>query len=403
MPLLLIYPIVYSLFFIFTKNKKQHLFALSFIGLYILAGVAACQIHGTMDYTRDVYLSAIIFHCIMSLLLLLPLVKIRETAIKDVARVDPFILRSLAFVIIVSSLIKIASDIPNVNFALMLKNVHELRTDLVAGTFIEKNIFIRYVNFFAGGYWSVALVLAFYYMKYHPQRKLVILLLLISSLSVIVSGFVVAAREYLLKYIMLLGILTIAFFPALNNSWKSRLRRFLILSLLAFGAFFVIITLLRFGEGSGSNSSAIDSVLSYLGQGQVNFSQVYHLFPDGLTGGRIKFPIFVGESLSAFNLNDVFYVDYQLNTFSTTIGCWIIEVGIFVTVLITILHYFIFRHVAKSKMTIFTLIYILWIYDFMFSSVFFYNENLNGSRVVAILFIVFLDFFSSRIRFATGR
>ena len=114
--------------------------------------------------------------------------------------------------IIIISFIAILYNLKYVDLNLALTDSSELRYLLTEGDWLyEKNVVLRYLVFFAGKYWSIALCLFFYYLRFYPRKQLFIILLFIASLGCVVSGIKVAAREYLLKYLYLFFII-IAFF-----------------------------------------------------------------------------------------------------------------------------------------------------------------------------------------------
>lgn len=390
MRLLYLYTVFYLIFIIFIKDKSRKVVFVSTLTIYMFSSVAAIHVYDAMYKGFPIMLNAVTYHIIMLFLLLYPLRKFDKYRYVRFPKDDDKKIKILSIIIIVSSLLKILFDIQNVNLNVLLSDVQSLRQSLTEGSFRDSNTLIRYLKYFAGQYWSVALVLAFYYMRYYPQKKIYILLLLASSLSVIVSGFVVAAREYLIKYLYVFLILTYWLAPSISHQWGRILKKFIVLLGTIFIVFFLVITFLRFGESSSYNSP-MDSMLSYFGQGYIHFSTFFAEFEDGLTQGAIRFPLFAGKHMSSFNLNEIFYTDASLNAFPTTIGSWYFEVGYVWTIIITIIHYLLFTHIGNSPPTIFKLIYVIWIYEFIFSSIFFYNEVLNGSRVVSILFIIIFE------------
>lgn len=390
MELLYLYILFYLLFILFTKNKSKKVIFLCTLTMYLSSSIASIYIYDIMYKGYPIILEAVVFHIMMLFLLLFPLQKYDQYKYINLPREDDKKLKIFSIIIISLCLFKMFFDIQNINLNILLSDVQSLRNALTEGSFRESNAIIRYFNFFASQYWGVALVLAFYYMRYYPHKKRLITLLLISSLGVIVSGLVVAAREYLIKYIFLFLILTYWFTSSISSYWKRKIRMSFIVLSGVFISFFLLITFLRFGETS-TYDSPLDSMFSYFGQGYIHFSTYFTEFEDGLTKGAIRFPFFAGKSVSAYDLNEIFYTDAGLNSFPTTIGSWYLEVGFIWTIIITLIHFFVFIHIGKSKFTIFKLIYVIWIYDFIFSCMFFYNEVLNGSRILSILLIIIFE------------
>lgn len=391
MRLIYIYIIFFVFFVLFTKNKAKKVVFVVTLTMYLFSSISALWIYNVDYQGTPILIEAVIFHIVMFFLLLYPLQRFDKVKYVGISPTPEKKLRWLAVIVISLSLIEIYSDIQNINMQTLISDVNNLRSSLMEGAFRETNVILRYLNYFAGQYWGIALCLAFYYIMYYPNKRILIVLLLISSLSVIVSGIVVAAREYLIKYLYLFLILTYWFYEQMSVKWRRTIRISVIVFASAFISFFLFITILRFGESSSYSSSPIHSLLSYYGQGVINFSSIFSEFPNGATGGALKFPFFVGKSMTAYNINDTVVTDVNLNSFSTTIGSWVFDVGIIWTVIITFIHFFIFKHIGKRRVTIFNLIYIVWIYDFIFSCLFFYNEVINGTRIVTILLIVLYE------------
>lgn len=389
-----LYVIFYIIFIFLTKDKLNKCVFLCTLCLFLTSSLASIYVHRFYYQSYPIYWHAAIYHCIMLYMLLYPLQRFDRLKGYRLPKSNERLVTTFAVIIVSLLLVKILYDASRVSLETLLTDVHSLRHNLSDQTNIESNPFIRYFNFFAGQYWGVALALAFYFMQHYPQKRLLIYLLLLSSLEVVISGLVVAAREYLIKYIYLFFILYFWFSTTISLKWKKKMRTAFIILGALFISVFVLITVLRF-SGSTTFGSPMASVLSYLGQSNIFFSSFFEEFPHGATGGAMRFPIFAGTSMSTFNVNDNIYSNIQLNSFATTIGSWYFEVGYIWTIIITLIHYLVFSHVGKCRITVFKLIYIVWIYDFIFSCMFFYNEVLNKSRILSILFIVFFDFISS--------
>lgn len=388
--LLLIYSAIYILFFLINRRCNK-VFLLNVL-LYISASFAAWYIYDIFFLGDTIYISAVLYHILMTLLLLIPLkyIDLKHSYIN----ITPYsVVKYLAYIIIFLSFISIILDVPKINFARMMVHIHSIREEMQDGAFNINNPILNYLSYWGGKYWSVALALAFYYMSYYPNKRKTIICLIIASLSCVISGFVVGAREYLMKYIYIFIILLYCFNTRLANKWSKIIKVCFVVFTSLFCFIFLLITFLRFSE---NNNTLTESMLSYFGEGNIYFSQYFNEFPQGLADGKIRFPIFAGGMISPYRLDERFVVNTPLNIFPTTIGSWVLDVGVYLTIIVTLIHYFVFKHVAQRKMTIFNIIYIVWIYEFIFSSLFFYNEVLNTSRLLSILFIIFLDYLSKK-------
>lgn len=369
--------------------------------MYLISSIASCYIlNHDLDFKDNViYLDAVLFHIVALYLLLKPLQKYDNIIYNsNLLYVPNNIINIVTGITIILPIICILNAIPKISFSNIMNDVGALRALLVEQEVNQGNVFIRYSAYYGGMLWSSAIVLFFYNLAYHKSRRILILLLLICSFSNVISGLVFAAREYLIKYLFLFIAFFLIFRNELSKEIKKRITIFIIISGILFLGMFLLITILRFENRA--HVDTISSLCSYTGQGFIYFSEYFNKIPNGIgSQGRISFSFFVGDVVSAYNIGDSFYTNVTTNIFSTTIGSWILDVGITITIFIVVLHNWLFRRVANSKKNIFSLLYVAWIYEFIFSTIFFYNESLNGGRVMFILSFVILDKY---VRFVTS-
>lgn len=93
-----------------------------------------------------------------------------------------------------------------------------------------------------------------------------------------------------------------------------------------------------------------------------------------------------------FDLDLSFSSAVSLNAFGTTIGSWINDCGAIWTFVIAVSCNFLIKSVVKMKhFTVFTLSYIVMIYQFLFMSIFFFDSMVSKYMLESILILILLD------------
>lgn len=386
-----LYPICFFLFICAIKKKRKKPVLLVITILYLLAAIAASIMINMYDYKffPQSYTSAI-YHILLMLMLLWPLRKIDRIADSPINDVAGNSLGILTCIVVFCCLVSIFCDIPYINLQQIAVDVSGIRTDMVEGNIGYVPPMLRYPYYIGSCYWEVALGLAFYNMVRYPQRWFLIILLLFCSLSNVVYGFTIASRDCLLVYVFVLFMLFILCRKDLPQTWKNFVRLTIIVCGLIAAILLVVITFYRFFLFSDQDRQ-IAGTIGYLGQGMVYFCERFEKFPDGLTGGAMHFPIFVGKSISRFGVSDTLGTDVNLNVFSTTIGSWVCDVGVYMTVIVTIIFSSLIKKVISFRKSPFTIIYYVWIFRFIFYGLFYFVDTFNGTKLFIYLFIILWD------------
>lgn len=366
--------------------------------MYLLSAISSLYLFYNVPefMKKPVYWDAVIYHLIFTFLLLAPVKKIDEIKSVSIPRIkNTNFFHLFTMVVIVLCLMSIKLAWQNIDFAAVFNEANSLRVfERESGT-LE-----AYIRFFGTRYYSLALVLAFYYILHEPHKKTLIILLFVCSLSSVISGMQVAAREYLIKYIYLAGVLFLICKNGISKSWN---RRIVIMgSIVAFLgiAMFMFISISRFGEDSAltMDDSTMDSLLRYYGMGFVNFSERFHAFFIPVKAvGSMMFPAFASETMSAFDQNDSINTNIELNSFSTTLGSWLIDGGGIFAAAVAIVFYLLFRLVIRMKMSFFKLYFIVMFCDYIFSYPFFFSDVINVTRIISILFVVIFYLYEANI------
>ena len=132
--------------------------------------------------------------------------------------------------------------------------------------------------------------------------------------------------------------------------------------------------------------------------GFVNFSERFHAFFIPVKAvGSMMFPAFASETMSAFDQNDSINTNIELNSFSTTLGSWLIDGGGIFAAAVAIVFYLLFRLVIRMKMSFFKLYFIVMFCDYIFSYPFFFSDVINVTRIISILFVVIFYLYEANI------
>lgn len=390
--LLYLYPLFFGLFLYRTSHKKQHPTFLTILILYLAASISAIYVSTSIGYQENINLSfiAIGYHCIAMLLLLYPFKSFDGFRQKQLFPATNEYLYILTFVVVLCTMTHIMLSAGEINMQLLLTDAKELRALLGEGAPSTQDRYTYTLNRMGGVLSGPAMALAFYYVVKKPSQRVLIAVLFLCSGASIISGMRVGAREYYVKYFFEFIMLFVLLSPQMHNKWKARLKNGGFVLTVLMISFFAIITIARFTD-SDHYGSPFESLFAYLGQGMLFFSGTFIDFPEGIAGGGMCYPALVGHSFNRMGLNEVLISDRALNTFSTTIGSWVFDMGIVVTMLLCVVYFFVFRYIGKRSLNVYTLIYLVWAYEFVFSALFFYNSVLDVQRLFCYFLVIFLD------------
>lgn len=392
-----LYPISFFLLFWFTRQKRNKTLYSLLLLMYFFSSLAAIYVSKNLYAFWGVSSSwdAVIYHVFFTVLILLQFRNCDKLSYQELPSIrDVASFKAFTAITIILCLVTLVHDARYVDINMIMNDVGTLRDTINESKEIS---LIGYIAFLGKKYTSVAIALTFYYVIKKPQKKLLIAILLVCTLTSSISSLQVAGREYLMKFLFLFFIAYYITKKHLTSQWKRNLKVFFIVIAGLSLTLFLIITILRFqfnsnADSVGGGSNSFNSLLSYFGQGWVYFSDVYNTFQHPLTTpGAINFPFFAGETISKNNLNDVINVNIYLNQFSTALGSWCVDGGVVFGAVVAVVFTLILRFISRLKYNVFTLIYTLWAFEFIFSYMFFFNDTFNTSRIASILLVVFFD------------
>lgn len=367
--------------------------------VFLMSSVASIWLlYNSEDYTQSrMSLEAVVYHIPLLWLLISPVKKFEKKQKATIVKSSDGVIIPFTCFVIFIMLIYIFTGIQDVSINALASEAQELRDNLEVD-YYDGNAFLSYLAYYAKIYSVVPLVLMFYYIKHRPKNIIIILLLLFCSMGTAILSLREAAREYIVKVMFVSFCLYLLLKENnINDVWKKRLRRlFFVLGIVAV-ALFVTITYVRFTLTRDIDAS--ETTASYLGQGFVNFSEKYENYPDGVYSekGKRVFPILFGTSTSNTMKSPKHY-SIRLDIFSTGIGTWLGDCGIFLTIIVTLLFSFLFRIIGRIKeMNVFTLIYYALVYEMTFSLLFFFHGAWNVGKVSSIFLLICFDVFCRKV------
>lgn len=394
--LIVLYPVFFFLMLSKGKNRNNHKFYNIIVLFFFVAGIASVYICNTFYTFKNLKMDfgAICYHLIMMFLLIIPLKSYDRKSLLPITEANN-VVYYFTYFIIVLFLIYIIDGVQYVSFDTILQDVQGLRVDLVESDYLKGNIFMRYVDYIVKSFTFVPLGLMFYFMLKNPDKKLLIASLFICSFGFVVVSLRFAAREFLIKYLFVAFCFYFIFRDRFSKQWRNSIRYFgIVLSVISI-FMFLLITFLRFEETG--NGSSFENIAIYFGQSFAFFSEGFVEFPNGMFSekGTLCFPLFAGSARSVFNMNDQLSTMIHLNVFRTTIGSWTQDCGAVLTVFITIIYALIIRLIGKQeKQNAFTFVYLSWVFEFIFSLLFFFEMGITAVRLAVYVITISLDYAS---------
>lgn len=283
----------------------------------------------------EVSLIAMLYFCCGLFILLYPILRLGESQCAVIPFPEKKYLYCIAIILITSQLFCIIYYIP--------KLIDGLTGDLGVNRSMVSNQFSRgqgdidpraYLATLAAFLYSVSITLGIYWLGFE-KRKVFGFFLLLGSLSYFVYTAAFVGRDGVVFWIF--SVTTNAFL-----FWKylsSRIRALLLFSFLFIFVVMVIlfanITISRFFDGSRSVS---ESLYNYYCQPVIKFNEQFEL--DVPThGGQAVFPLlyFIAGKMGILTydsmllidrqLDNIKYIDYDINVFSTLLGSFVLDLG----------------------------------------------------------------------------
>lgn len=387
-----LYIIVFGIVFWKTKNKFGRPIYSIILLIFLIASTAACYTAYMPNYLSLPKSNiGVIYHIIVLLMLLFAYKNIDSISDRTIQSRNKSVMYILAICLCFFNFIVIINDCLNIDISLIQNDVTSVRNAMADGDMGEvKTGWMRYPYFFGSCTWMAVIALAFYFMACFPQKKILIYALLISSTSKLIYGFSIASRDCMLVYFYVFIMLYMCVKKNINKIWLNKVKTMILVVGGMSMTFFVFVTILRFFLDADTARTQAGTI-AYLGQGFVNFQSAFVEHPEGLTHGASKFPVFAGTSLSRFGLSDVLISSLRLNVFYTIVGSWVMDVGIWITVLIALIYSKVIKFIILLPKSPFTLIYIALAFHFAFYLIFYQVTSMTGSLLLIYFIIIIMD------------
>ena len=392
--MIFLYPILFLLLLLkFYKWRHLTPLTVTITIVYLFSSLAAnylyfFRIFGYEKYDISLHSVLYLFTCLS--LLIYGFFKI-EKGLPRIIKPLPFSsLKIGIWFLIILSLITIYDSVVKFN-AVRFLSIEERRYG-----YNQRNLFenrsgslIAYITQYGTLLYVISLFLFNYLFKFSPQKKLVILLLLFSSTTIIFSNIIIAGRDGIIKWGFLLIGNYLLFFQKLSDPEKKQYILMILLFLLPAVGIFIFTTKGRFGE---EQSTVLNSIFSYYGQGFLNFSKIFDTFFNGTYYGRMTFPVFFSDSVGIANLNNKFTdIKFDLNIFPTIIGSFFLDFGYWGTLIVTLIIFFFFKFIAFIKVkNLFYIILTLYLYQAVICGVFYFMDYTPTVQKVIGLMVVYI-------------
>lgn len=354
--------------------------------LHLISAIGAFYLYTFTNLFLSINLSfwAIIFHCTMYYLLFSAI----NTVEKGCRPLNKFTLsgntyKLLFYILLISSIISFYDSILTLSTMNIFAtaDIGQRRFDLSMNNLkTTSNPLLGYIvgpSYIFNGLKIILFYLSFVTFKRYKKHGII---MLICSLTAVVQNLVVSGRNSIALWLFLMLINYVYFKPYLSDNFLKLFKTisFIFLPIIMLPT--IIITIARFAssnEGIVSGLiSSFDDIISYYSQGFINFSNFFNYFDQSRTFGKICFPLFFG-SIDANRLNDNMFsnASFDINTFSTMIGSFLMDFGIIGTIILVLLHLFVAKILAKLMMkdkTILSLVILFMCFEVLSMGVFYF-------------------------------
>ena len=388
----------------FYNNIKKNGFNISsfLLFLYMCSSIiSVILLYGYKEYDQEkINFYAIIFHILCYFLFFKPIISFgNRLDLNKIIFPELKLIKLISLFIIILSIASLVVNIPKMLYsfsfaelseARKLHNNRELFEDSRAGI-------LEYLGSLGTALSYYSLFFFFYFLTFFKKNRILMILLFLSSFAIVVNNLAIMGRDGIIRWILFFITLYILFKNYLENDFKRKIKKIALIPSIVLIVILGSITFSRFGE---RDYSVFYSILSYAGQQNIYFSYNFDKFMDGLAGGKMNFSYFFSDRVSINNLNDLVYADYNLNTFSSFVGSFYMDLGLIKTLFLA-LFLFIFNSFFLLKINFYKLIYYLIIYEVVLLGFFyymFYSPTKVNTLLVFIL-ICYVIYIYKRIKF----
>lgn len=394
---ILIYIIVFGLYLFFFGNIRKNPVFTVYLLFYFGGACTAFYLWNFTEYysTESKYINqlsvyAIIYHIFFLVIMLYPLktyeTKIRVSTLPDI---DYRILKPIFYCVIIVSFIILYASIKDAQLKSGM-DVTQIRASLGKGeidNFVKNGTLLAYIVVIPAFFSIIVSFLFFYALCKFPKKKIMLTFIFLSGLIYPISTLQNAGRGYIFYYLFYNFIIYLLIKRQLSRQSMSYLKILFSIVFLLLTSIFMYITWMRFGDTKEGIDSVINSILDYYGQSYINFSNMFIDHGSGIDADL--FSIFTGERGSQLRLASIYSSDVKLNVFSSYVGSFVFNFGIFKALIPLSLYTCLFYFIRKLKPNnLLFYFYVFLVYDFLFSGYFYHSKIITRGVGVSILLLI---------------
>lgn len=357
--------IYFSILLLFIlKTKKTFDISAYIVSLYVLISFFSIIIdmNGLRSQDTVGYEISIIpafLYCLLLTLTIWPFYKFNSKDVISITLNKPRLFNTIVYLFFASFILIVFSSIGSV-IQILNGDANELRMALYKGESMPDvpnsggifGPFLIIANVL-GGFSILMLLFYFYSISFLNKTKLFNTVTLLSSMTIIIIGILGIDRSKTVYWMLTFGLMLILFWPHLSKQQRKKIFKLSSL-LLGIGiAYFLSITLSRFGE---RETGAEGGIISYAGQSFINFCFFFDMVEYREFSLQRIFPLFYKlfidngiEGSGALNEDISFKTGKFAGIFSTFIGDIMIASGKIATILFCLFFNLVANKALKWK------------------------------------------------------
>ena len=345
-------------------------------------------------YDRDIPsgFGVYIYMAVVLFILLIPFCSINDNNVKTLILPSEKWLNLSIVIFTIGSLLAVCYYIPSAIKVLSVDMAEIERTRAIIGStgenpFIQRSLTNTIASIFSTFF---MLQIVFFFITIIKEGRLSwrSILILVSSTSYIFLVLSFMGRDGFVFWGLSFFFLYVFFSKFIDSRVKRKIKRLFIIIMSFSAVVFLIITIGRFLYSS--DSDFLYPFVSYMGQGPINFPELFtvNIIP---TGGSGIFSLIVGDADNMIsNHNQIIYYQHDISTsiFRTIVGSLYQNFGLYGTIVFAIISCVLILCAApKNKRQwdfSFIIIYILYVM-IMYQGVFYYKLYDNASNLYVVL------------------
>ena len=400
--------IIFLVYFILILRKRTgNWLAISLVGLYCISAIASYFIYKSeVNQYRDVNLASYLFFTLLAIISFYPITNYKPKKYIAIENMNLLLANSIALFLIILFSMGLINSVYSIvtNFHSLLIDfsyANDLYADNRDVTLEQTGSSLEHIGSVLQGMFSEVLVLfTFYYMTLKRNNRIILVLLCFSLLYPFLSSFVRGSRTVMVWWFMEMLISYLIF----KDYYTGRARRWLkfgisLASIIAV-IIFSILTIGRFSINSFSTyDNAGESVIAYLGQGTLNYSDMV-LQNDVHQYGDNCFPLFrniigLESSSNLYERQNKWESRMRIKqgVFYTYLGDLCNDFGPIITLIIVSLISIMFNlgiNRNRKTLSLEQIVLLYFICCISFNGVFYFSYKSVGGNLRIILYIIIL-------------